>query len=162
MAKTGDKVKYHLKQQGISIIDFAKKCNLPIDTIQNVIYNKSRRKEIIEKVASSLGVSVNYLLYEEDENISKDNYALKTRKFPSPVNHDTSHPFDSIRYSVAFNLIHELSQKYKIMLSKQQLDEYSYDLYLYCLQNGSDDNISRSFAEGMIYNGLKIGVLSNK
>lgn len=154
MAKTGDKVKYHLKQQGISIIDFAKKCNLPIDTIQNVIYNKSRRKEIIEKVASSLGVSVNYLLYEEDKNISKDSY--------SPVNHDTSHPFDSIRYSVAFNLIHELSQKYKIMLSKQQLDEYSYDLYLYCLQNGSDDNISRSFAEGMIYNGLKIGVLSNK
>jgi hypothetical protein len=146
---TGAKVKYYIQERGESVATFANKIGLPVHTIHNIIYGKSKKKNNLRTVARHLDVPLAHLLCSK---IKKD-LMLPTSGVVEDVN------FDSKAYTECLSIVTELCKHYVIDSSKDMIEEYAHDLYLYKNAHSHHD-VGRAFVEGMIQVGLKNMILT--
>ncbi len=56
----GDRLKAFMLSNNQSIEDVSKKSGLDINTIKNIVYNKSKKKEHVETIANAYGLPIAY------------------------------------------------------------------------------------------------------
>lgn len=140
MSKIGQQIKEELNKKQMTIASLAKKTNFPQATIDNVIYGRSKKREVITKIAKILGIPAEYFLEEESSN-----------------------NFNAKLFHLAFNITYETMRTHKVEITKNLLDEYSYDTYLFALKEKvSSENDLHAYSKGLVFAGIKQGILKPK
>ena len=67
-ADIGRKIKEELDKQGMKISMLVKKTRLPQSSVDNVIYGRSKKRDIIVKIARALSVPVANFLEQDESN----------------------------------------------------------------------------------------------
>jgi transcriptional regulator with XRE-family HTH domain len=137
----GDKIKEELKRQGITIADLVKKAKLPQASVDNIIYGRSKKKEIIAKIAKIFGLPIEYFLDIE----------AKSNKFNAKL------------YHLAFNIVYRILVERNVEITKNLIDEHVYDTYLFALNNKNiEEKEMISYIQGMIFAEIKQGKVALK
>lgn len=137
MDDVGHKIKAELNKKNISIADLVRKTRLKQSAVDNIIYGRSKKKEIITKIAKALGLPSEYFLDSE----------VGTK-------------FDHVLYHQAFNTVYEIMCQSKVSITREILNEYSYDVYLFAKKEGGSKVDLSSYAQGLVFAGIKQGILT--
>ncbi len=133
----GRKIKKELERQGMSISQLVRKTKLPQSSVDNIIYGRSKKRDIIAKIARSLAIPIDYLLESNENNT-----------------------FNASLYHLIFNVTYEQFAANRVNITKENLDEYCYNTYLYAAKEKiKDADIIRSYISGMTSLGIRQGYL---
>lgn len=131
MDEIGKAISNALRTKKITMPQFAGSLGLPKETIHNIVYGKSRKKELLDKIFTALDL-INTL----DSKTKITNSAPETN-------------LDS--YQLAFNTVVKAAKEKNLSLSKMQIDYMVLIMYEFLLKNNhlSDENAGY-FCQGMI------------
>lgn len=132
----GDKIKEELRRQDVTIASLAKKAKLSQASVDNIIYGRSKKKEIIAKIAKVFGLPIEYFLDIEAKN----------------------NKFNAKLYHLAFNIVYKILVERNVEITKNIIDEHVYDAYLFTLNNKNiEEKEMISYIQGMIFAEIKQG-----
>lgn len=139
MDEIGDIIRKVLFFREQSLTDFAKSIGLPLSSIENVIYKKIRKKEILDKISKGLGVDlieyINLKNSSPTSNISDLNFEL---------------------YKKAVDVVNLTIQNKNIMCTKVEKETLTEILYKFLLENEEVSDIAAEiFCQGMIEYALR-------
>ena len=146
MNDIGEIIRRALFFKGQSIVDFAKKVDLPLSSIENVIYKNVRKKEILEKISVGLGVNLfEYLDLKNSSpilNISELDLKLRNQ---------------------ALSIISNIIKSKNIECPNYELEVLTEVLYKFLREHkqSSKEN-AKIFCEGMIEHALKNFMVTQK
>ncbi|MBA8666467.1 hypothetical protein H1Q59_00945 [Holosporaceae bacterium 'Namur'] len=146
MNDIGDIIRRVLFFKGQSTVDFAKKIDLPLSSIENVIYKNVRKKEVLEKI--SIGLGVNLFEYFDLKN-------------SSPTSNNSE--LDLKLRNQASDIVNATIKSKNIECPKHELKILTKVLYKFLLEHkqASEGN-AKIFCEGMIEYGLSNFMLTYK
>ena len=146
MSIIGNKIRYLLKLEGLSIADLSKEINISRYAIDNVIYGKSKRIDVVHKICVRLNIELNTLL-DDSETIPN-------------TNHKHSHIFSNNSflegnfsvelYSQIVTEMVTVISKNKSAMSKKKFIELIDKTYLYVTESPENINQLKIFIQGLL------------
>lgn len=128
--RLSQKIKDKILTAGLSVHALEKKAGLKQSAVQNIIYGKSKKPSlhIIQAIAQVLNCTVTELLEEKDNSYLGEESIEKERA-------TSNFPWLADLFVEALNMIHMLSKKKSLFLSKEQLLSCTEEVYEYSLKN---------------------------
>jgi transcriptional regulator with XRE-family HTH domain len=133
-----EKLSSLLKKKRYTVEKLANLCELPRNSVYNVLYGRTKNYKVVAKIAKALSVSVDYLLSD------KENLEILTN-----IDKKELEKFSFDTYVQSVDLVSNILRNKKLQMSASSFVEISMKVYT-LLKNKKSAESASYYAEGVI------------